>query len=64
MLIQDNLMLQMAFSPKLVYRFNAVLIKIPMVGFPAGAVVRNPPANAGDMGSSPGLGSSHMPRSS
>ena len=31
--------------------------------FPGGAVVRNPPANAGDTGSSPGLGRSHMPRS-
>ena len=26
-------------------------------------MVENPPANAGDMGSSPGLGRSHMPRS-
>ena len=26
-------------------------------------MVKNPPANAGDMGSSPGLGRSHMPRS-
>ena len=33
-------------------------------GFPGGAVVENLPANAGDMGSSPGLGRSHMPRSS
>ena len=32
-------------------------------GFPGGAVVENPPANAGDKGSSPGLGRSHMPRS-
>ena len=30
---------------------------------PGGAVVENPPANAGDTGSSPGLGRSHMPRS-
>ena len=29
--------------------------------FPGGAVVGNPPANAGDMGSSPGPGGSHMP---
>ena len=28
--------------------------------FPGGKVVKNPPANAGDMGSSPGLGRSHM----
>ena len=32
-------------------------------GFPGGAVVENLPANAGDMGSSPGLGRSHMPQS-
>ena len=34
-----------------------------MEGFPGGAVVENLPANAGDTGSSPGLGRSHMPRS-
>ena len=33
-------------------------------GFPGGAVVENLPANAGDTGSSPGLGRSHMPQSS
>ena len=33
-------------------------------GFPGGALVKNLPANAGDMGSSPGLGRSHMPWSS
>ena len=32
-------------------------------GFPGGAVVGSPPAGAGDTGSSPGLGGSHMPRS-
>ena len=32
-------------------------------GFPGGAVVKNPPANAGDTGSSPGPGRSHMPQS-
>ena len=31
--------------------------------FSGGAVVKNPPANAGDMGSSPGSGRSHMTRS-
>ena len=30
--------------------------------FPGGSGVKNPPANAGDTGSSPGLGRSHMPR--
>ena len=33
-------------------------------GFPGGAVVENLPANAGDTGSSPGLGRTHKPRSS
>ena len=37
--------------------------KIKKLGFPGGAVVENLPANAGDTGSSPGLGRSHMPRS-
>ena len=39
------------------------LMKEKAPGFPGGAVVENPPANAGDTGSSPGLGRSHMPRS-
>ena len=34
--------------------------KIYKWDFPGGAVVKNPPANTGDMGSSPGLGRSHM----
>ena len=38
-------------------------IKKELRGFPGGAVVENLPANAGDRGSSPGLGGSHMPRS-
>ena len=38
--------------------------KFHLQGFPGGAVVENLPANAGDTGSSPGLGRSHMPRSS
>ena len=33
------------------------------MGFPRGTVVENLPANAGDTGSSPGLGRSHMPQS-
>ena len=39
-------------------------IKQKCWGFPGGAVVENLPANAGDTGSRPGLGRSHMPRSS
>ena len=32
-------------------------------GFSGGAVVKDPPASAGDTGSSPGPGRSHVPRS-
>ena len=37
--------------------------KLNLLGFSGGAVVKNLPASAGDMGSSPGPGKSHMPRS-
>ena len=37
--------------------------RVAPAGFPGGAVVENLPANAGDTGSSPGLGRSHVPRS-
>ena len=36
-------------------------LKISQQGFAGGAVGENLPANAGDTGSSPGLGRSHMP---
>ena len=39
-------------------------IKTAAGDFPGGAVVEGPPANAGDMGSSPGPGRSHVPRGS
>ena len=42
---------------------NSSRLKDTKEGFPGGAVVENLPANAGDTGSSPGLGRSHMPRS-
>ena len=35
------------------------LLKTKMLDFPGGTVVKNPPANAGDTGLSPGLGRSH-----
>ena len=37
-------------------------MKINKEGFPGGAVVGSPPANAGVTGSSPGPGRSHMPQ--
>ena len=42
---------------------NEIETKKTEAGFPAGAVVEKPPANAGDTGSSSGLGRSHMLRS-
>ena len=36
--------------------------KLATEGFPGGAVVEDLPANAGDAGSGPGLGGSHVPR--
>ena len=38
-------------------------LRVKVWGFPGGAVVESLPADAGDMGSSPGLGGSHMLRS-
>ena len=49
-----------------VYVYNGILLshkKRTKWGFPGGSVVKNPPANAGVMGSSPGPGRSHMPQS-
>ena len=43
--------------------FSERIIKIKLSDFPGGAVVKNPPANAGDTGSSLGLGRFHMLRS-
>ena len=40
-----------------------LISKPTTAGFSGGAMVKNLPANAGDMGSNPGLGRSHMPQS-
>ena len=42
---------------------ETVIKNLPSRGFPGGAVVENLPATAGDRGSNPCLGRSHMPRS-
>ena len=39
-----------------------LIIKTYSWDFPGGAMVKNPPANAGDTGLSPGPGTSHMPQ--
>ena len=38
-------------------------LKRHLQGFPGGTMVKNLPANAGDTGSIPGPGRSHMPQS-
>ena len=43
--------------------YSVTTCKSHREGFPGGAVVKNLPANAGDTGSIPGPGRSHMPRS-
>ena len=48
---------------RLVCKTMLCTVKNSLQGFPGGAVVENLPANAGDTGSSPGLGGSHMLRS-
>ena len=46
-----------------IFKTKITIKIIALRGFPGGAVVENLPANAGDTGSCPGLGRSHMPRS-
>ena len=46
------------FSKVVGYKINKKI-----VDFPGGAAVKNPPANAGNTGSSPGPGRFHMPQS-
>ena len=46
-----------------IWLFLANSIRIRVADFPGGVVVKNPPANAGNTGSIPGLGRSHVPRS-
>ena len=56
--------LHVAHFPQTHETETAASLKEEVRGFPGGAAVENLPANAGDTGSGPGLGGSHMPRSS
>ena len=47
---------------KILIRFKKKKKKVILRGFPGAAVVKNLPAKAGDAGSSPGPGRSHMPQ--
>ena len=62
-----NLQPRLLYPARISFRFNREIksftYKQKLRGFPGGAVVENLPANAGDTGSSLGLGGSHMPRS-
>ena len=55
------------FNWMIVWYMNYISLKLFLkrlaLDFPGGAVVKNLLANAGDTGSSPGPGRSHMPRS-
>ena len=59
---RGSLLLIVVYKTICVVKSHFVLKSISS-GFPGGAVVRNPPANAGDTGSCLGPGRSHMPRS-
>ena len=50
----------MSHSPVPAVIADKNVLKNNILGFPGGAVVENLPANAGDTGSRPGLGRSHM----
>ena len=59
--ITHNCALTIYFS-----RFLSVFVMVPLKSYLGTSLVAqwlNPPANAGDTGSIPGLGRSHMPRS-
>ena len=42
---------------------QTIIYRMDKQDFPGGIVVKNPPANAGDTGSIPAPGRSHMPQS-
>ena len=57
--------LELAISPRSPSSFYwRIVLETKVRDFPGGAVVKNPPASAGDMGLIPGLGRSHLLRSS
>ena len=54
---------QFCCEPKTLLKIYRVYLKSTQQDFPGGTVVKNPPANAGDTGLSPGPGRSHMQQS-
>ena len=61
MYLQARVLNQYAILPLQLYPVNGQ--KIQLLSFPGGTVIESPPADAGDTGSCPGPGGSHMPRS-
>ena len=61
--LQATQSLQLSLYPEHSTEAPVGQLKPLVKGFPGGAVVKNPPANAGDTGSSPGPGRSHILRS-
>ena len=61
-----NLQIELPYDPAIpllgIYP-EKTIVQRESWGFPGGVVVGSLPVNAGDTGSSPGLGGSHMPRS-
>ena len=59
-----KLKIELPYDPAIpllgIYPDKTIIQKDTCWGFPGGAVVKNPPASVGDVGSSPGLGRSHM----
>ena len=62
-----KLTIELPYDPAIpllgMYPEKTIIQKESCTGFRGGAVVEGPPADAGDTGSSPDLGGSHMPRS-
>ena len=62
-----KLKIELPYDPAIsllgIYLKKTILQKYTCRNFPGGTVVKNLLANVGDMGSSPGLGRSHVPRS-
>ena len=60
-----KLKIELPYDPAIpllgIYPDKTVIQKDTCRDFPGGAAVKNPPANAGDTGSIPGPGRSHMP---
>ena len=53
---------QFCCGPETVMKLNSFFFNSLILDFLGGPVVRNPPANAGDIGSIPYLGGFHVPQ--